>query len=112
MNYRPTWDLNVTDPVSGNFYPVVTAISMKDSDSSRSSARELSILVDRGQAGGSHREGELQLMPHRRLLFDDNRSRELSVRYGTFLFFLFRFWFLVLVGVVTYICTQVFSTGV
>lgn len=25
-NRRPTWDLNVTEPVAGNFYPVTSAI--------------------------------------------------------------------------------------
>lgn len=29
LNYRPTWDLKVTDPVSGNYYPLTAAIAVK-----------------------------------------------------------------------------------
>lgn len=29
LNYRPTWDLNVTEPVSGNYYPLTAAIAIK-----------------------------------------------------------------------------------
>lgn len=67
-NSRPTWTLNVTDPVSGNFYPVNSAIFIKDS------GRQFSILTDRSQAGASLRDGMLELMVHRRLLVDDRRG--------------------------------------
>jgi len=68
INYRPTWTLNVTDPVSGNFYPVNHAISIRDS------SRHLNILTDRSQSGTSLRNGEIQLMVHRRTLYDDHRG--------------------------------------
>lgn len=29
-DYRPTWDLNVTQPVSGNYYPVTAAAFLRD----------------------------------------------------------------------------------
>lgn len=43
-NYRPTWLLNNTDPISGNFYPVTTAIEIAEAGKSA-----LSILTDRSQ---------------------------------------------------------------
>jgi len=103
-NFRPTWTLNVTDPVSGNFYPVNSAMFIKDS------SKQFSILTDRSQAGASLRDGDrkggktnvcmyllicvyrcvhvyvcmcvnalffkgmLELMVHRRILADDRRG--------------------------------------
>ncbi len=32
-NYRPTWKLNVTEPVSGNYYPVNSRIAIADTKS-------------------------------------------------------------------------------
>lgn len=29
LNHRPTWDLNVTEPVAGNYYPLTAAIAIK-----------------------------------------------------------------------------------
>lgn len=31
-DYRPTWDLNVTQPVAGNYYPVTAAAFVRDED--------------------------------------------------------------------------------
>jgi len=67
-NVRPTWSLNVTDPVSGNFYPVNSAISIADA------SRQFTILTDRSQAGASLRDGSVELMVHRRILADDRRG--------------------------------------
>ncbi|CAN0098453.1 unnamed protein product, partial [Heterosigma akashiwo] len=43
LNYRPTWDLVVTEEIAGNYYPVTTAIYIKDNTT------QLSILTDRSQ---------------------------------------------------------------
>ncbi|XP_078091137.1 lysosomal alpha-mannosidase isoform X2 [Mustelus asterias] len=67
-DYRPTWKLNQTEPVAGNYYPVNTRIYMKDGKI------QLTILTDRSQGGSSIKDGSLELMVHRRLLFDDNRG--------------------------------------
>ena len=32
INYRQTWDLNVSEPVSGNYYPINPIISFNDSN--------------------------------------------------------------------------------
>lgn len=67
-NYRPSWNLTVTDPVSGNYYPVNSAILVRDQNVS---GNQLTILTDRSQGGSSLRDGEIELMVQRRLLVDD-----------------------------------------
>ena len=66
LNYRPTFDINMTEPVAQNYYPVNAKILIKDSFS------QLGLLTDRSQGGASLQEGCLELMVHRRLLDDDN----------------------------------------
>ncbi|XP_048377727.1 lysosomal alpha-mannosidase isoform X2 [Stegostoma tigrinum] len=67
-DYRPTWQLNQTEPVAGNYYPVNSRIYMKDSKI------QLTLLTDRSHGGSSSNDGSLELMVHRRLLHDDNRG--------------------------------------
>jgi len=70
LNYRPSWNLQVDQPVSGNYYPVQSTIYIEDVESNES----LAILPDRAQGGSSINEGEIELMLHRRLLFDDQKG--------------------------------------
>ena len=65
LNYRPTFDINMTEPVAQNYYPVNAKIIIKDSFS------QLGLLTDRSQGGSSTEEGCTELMVHRRLLDDD-----------------------------------------
>ncbi|KAL4187433.1 hypothetical protein AMTRI_Chr09g18980 [Amborella trichopoda] len=65
---RPDWSLQVNQPVAGNYYPLNLGIFMEDDKS------ELSILVDRATGGASIRDGELEIMLHRRMIFDDSRG--------------------------------------
>nr|CAB3263606.1 lysosomal alpha-mannosidase-like [Phallusia mammillata] len=67
-DYRPTWTLNQTEPVAGNYYPVNSRIYIKDSKF------QLTVLNDRSQGGASLSDGSLELMLHRRLLVDDKRG--------------------------------------
>uniref|UniRef100_A0A669QX83 Alpha-mannosidase n=1 Tax=Phasianus colchicus TaxID=9054 RepID=A0A669QX83_PHACC len=67
-NYRPTWNLTQTEPVAGNYYPVNTRIFIKDDKV------QLTVLTDRSQGGSSITDGSVELMVHRRLLYDDNRG--------------------------------------
>ena len=46
-NYRPTWKLNVTEPVSANYYPVNSRIFIRDEND------QATILTDRSQGGSS-----------------------------------------------------------
>ncbi|CAL1684554.1 unnamed protein product [Lasius platythorax] len=66
-NYRPTWDLELKEPISGNYYPVTSKISIKDEEKQL----KLSVLNDRAQGGSSLQDGAVELMIHRRLLKDD-----------------------------------------
>ncbi|XP_053696668.1 lysosomal alpha-mannosidase-like [Sabethes cyaneus] len=64
-NHRDTWDVELVEPVPGNYYPVTAKIALED-DSWR-----MAVLNDRAQGGTSMQDGVLELMVHRRLLRDD-----------------------------------------
>jgi len=55
-NYRPTWNADIKEPVAGNYFPVTTVISTRDSLS------EFGVLVDRAQGATSLEEGVLEIM--------------------------------------------------
>lgn len=67
-NYRADWPLSVTQPVAGNYYPLNLGIFLSDKKS------ELSVLVDRATGAASIEDGEIELMLHRRMIFDDSRG--------------------------------------
>jgi lysosomal alpha-mannosidase len=69
-NYRPTWTLNLTEPVASNYFPVNTAIATADVNT----GLNLWVANDRSQGGSSMADGSLELMVHRRLLHDDYRG--------------------------------------
>ncbi|OWF45655.1 lysosomal alpha-mannosidase-like [Mizuhopecten yessoensis] len=66
-NERATWLLKQTEPIAGNFYPVNSRIYVKD----EALGIQLTVLTDRSQGGSSIIDGGIQLMVHRRLLYDD-----------------------------------------
>ena len=75
LNYRPTWDLqaNYNDSlqnITANFYPVNSAIVVKDSVSSK----QISVLNDRSQAATALENGQAQFMQNRRIPADDSRG--------------------------------------
>ena len=71
-NSRPTWNLNLTEPVSSNYYPVVSRISLAEqSNSVAEERRQVWVMTDRAQGGSSLQSGQLELMLHRRLFSDD-----------------------------------------
>ncbi|GJP85072.1 hypothetical protein CLOP_g15174 [Closterium sp. NIES-67] len=67
-NFRADWNLTVTEPTAGNYYPVNSGIYLHDK------ATDLSVLVDRATGASSLNDGQLELMLHRRLLHDDHRG--------------------------------------
>ncbi|KZV21769.1 alpha-mannosidase [Dorcoceras hygrometricum] len=67
-DYRADWDLQVNQPIAGNYYPINLGIYIKDKST------EFSILVDRSVGGSSIADGQLELMLHRRLLYDDGKG--------------------------------------
>ncbi|ESO12620.1 hypothetical protein HELRODRAFT_187930, partial [Helobdella robusta] len=56
-NYRPTWNFENTEPVSGNYFPVNSRIYIQDP----SKNIQLTVLNDRSQGGASLKEGHLEL---------------------------------------------------
>jgi len=52
-------------PVSGNFYPVTSRIALQDE------SKRLVLLTDRSQGGASLEDGALEMLIHRRHLFND-----------------------------------------
>jgi len=68
LNYRPSWDLNVTEGIAGNYYPVTAAAFIKDDK------KQFAVLTDRAQGAASLSPGVLELMVHRRSLVDDRRG--------------------------------------
>jgi len=67
-NFRPSWNYTVTEPVAGNYYPINAAAYIKDASA------QLTVLVDRSEGGASLASGDLELMVHRRLMYDDSRG--------------------------------------
>jgi alpha-mannosidase len=68
LNTRGTWELNVTEEIAGNYYPITAAAYIQDEN------MQLAVLTDRAQGGASLRQGELEFMVHRRNLVDDRRG--------------------------------------
>ncbi|KAM7509321.1 hypothetical protein LguiA_019774 [Lonicera macranthoides] len=67
-DYREDWDLQVTEPIAGNYYPINLGIYVEDETT------ELSVLVDRAVGGSSLVDGQIELMLHRRLIHDDAKG--------------------------------------
>ncbi|RZC32509.1 lysosomal alpha-mannosidase, partial [Asbolus verrucosus] len=64
---RPTWKLNLQEPVAGNYYPITSKILLVDD----AQDLELAVLTDRAQGGSSLKDGQIELMVHRNCLHDD-----------------------------------------
>ncbi len=67
-DFRPTWNLNVTNPVAGNYVPLNMAAFVRDANT------QLSVVSDRSHGCASLASGQLESMLHRRLLHDDGRG--------------------------------------
>ncbi|KAL5706468.1 alpha-mannosidase [Ranunculus cassubicifolius] len=67
-DYREDWPLSVNQPIAGNYYPLNLGIYVSDKET------EFSVLVDRAIGAASIKDGEMELMLHRRIIFDDSRG--------------------------------------
>uniref|UniRef100_A0A8C2XPT3 Alpha-mannosidase n=1 Tax=Cyclopterus lumpus TaxID=8103 RepID=A0A8C2XPT3_CYCLU len=67
-DFRPTWILRQSEPVAGNYYPINSRAFIKDE------VDQLTVVTDRSQGGSSIQNGSLEIMLHRRLLYDDVRG--------------------------------------
>ena len=66
-NFRPTWNLIPTEPISQNYYPINSRIFIRDEETNK----QLTVVNDRSQGGSSIKDGSLEIMLHRRVLHDD-----------------------------------------
>ena len=75
-NQRPTWDMEVFEPVAGNYYPITTAIYIQDQDETTAGngSSSLALVTDRARGAGSIVDGSLEVMVNRRTLVDDHRG--------------------------------------
>ncbi|GMJ04370.1 hypothetical protein like AT3G26720 [Hibiscus trionum] len=67
-DFRKDWEIQVNQPIAGNYYPINLGIYVQDNST------ELSVLVDRSVGGSSLADGQIELMLHRRLVHDDFRG--------------------------------------
>jgi len=67
-DYRPTWHLNQTEEIAGNYYPVNSRIYIQD----EKAGTQFTVLTDRSQGGASIKDGQVELMVHRRMFYDDS----------------------------------------
>ncbi|CAJ1052920.1 lysosomal alpha-mannosidase [Xyrichtys novacula] len=67
-DFRPTWNLRQSEPIAGNYFPINSRAFIKDETD------QLTVVTDRSQGAGSIRNGSLEIMLHRRLLYDDVRG--------------------------------------
>lgn len=56
VNYRPTWTLNVTEPVAGNYYPINSMFSLKDDEV------QVAVMPDRAISAASTSEGNMEVI--------------------------------------------------
>jgi lysosomal alpha-mannosidase len=70
-DFRPTWKLNQTEPVAGNYYPINSRIYIRDENQESDSSCQFTIVTDRSQGGTSVSSGSIEVMLHRRVLHDD-----------------------------------------
>lgn len=70
-NKRYDYEYNSTlEPIASNYYPVTSKIVIKDENQQL----QVAVLNDRSQGGSSLKDGEVELMVHRRLLKDDAKG--------------------------------------
>lgn len=48
---RPAWDVNITEPVAGNYYPITAAAYIQDG------TRQLALLTERAQGAVAWQRG-------------------------------------------------------
>ncbi|KAN0052802.1 hypothetical protein ACTA71_006909 [Dictyostelium dimigraforme] len=69
-NYRPSWNLTVVQPTSGNYVPVNAIAYIQDI----TQQLQFTVVTDRSRGCASLRDGQLDIMMHRRTLKDDGRG--------------------------------------
>jgi hypothetical protein len=70
QDYRSTWILDTKQKVTANYYPINSAISIQDANSTR----RMTVMNDRSQGGTSIAPGTVELMQNRAAPSDDNKG--------------------------------------
>jgi hypothetical protein len=70
LNYRPSFNFSSFEEVSGNYYPINSAIAIVDEKANL----QMTVLNDRSQGGSVLEEGRVELMQNRRMFEDDDRG--------------------------------------
>jgi len=70
LNKRPTWDLKTNETIAANYYPVTSAIVMRDTNQ----MLQMGVYIGRPQGGGVIKPGRIELMQNRRMFYDDDRG--------------------------------------
>jgi lysosomal alpha-mannosidase len=67
-NFRPTWKLNVTEPVAGNYFPMNAAFYISDNQA------QFTFVTDRSRGVASLASGQVESMLNRACSVDDARG--------------------------------------
>ena len=59
-DFRPTWSLDISEPVSENYYPINSHIYITDAEQNPSIT--VALVNDRAQGGSSVKDGQIELM--------------------------------------------------
>lgn len=59
LNYRSSWNMTVHEPVAGNYYPLTSAIQIRDE---LNDTATLTVITDRAEGGTSLHDGEIEIM--------------------------------------------------
>jgi len=70
LDHRDTWNFTTILNVTQNYYPINSAIAIKDV----ANGNQLTLMNTRAQGGSALAEGTVELMHQRRLFFDDWRG--------------------------------------
>ena len=70
LDYRPTWNFSSYLNVTQNYYPVDSAIAIRD----QVNGNQMTVMTTRSHGGSSIMEGQIEIMHHRRLYCDDSRG--------------------------------------
>jgi lysosomal alpha-mannosidase len=65
FDFQPTYPYQSHEPISGNYYPINSRIFIRDV------SKQMTILTDRSEGGSSLADGSIEVMIHRRDLYDD-----------------------------------------
>jgi lysosomal alpha-mannosidase len=58
IDFQPTYQFNVTEPIAGNYYPVNSVAFIRD----KSTSAAMAVLTDRAQGASSSSSGSLEFM--------------------------------------------------